>query len=98
MAGPAPPLPPPPPRPPVHASARPVGPAATPPPASGPAGPAHDVLGVAVEDDKWLVSLDPKVSLSTGTATKDPLRVPVADAQRLLREAAREAAGLPKGA
>jgi hypothetical protein len=56
------------------------------------------VLGVAVEDDKWLVRLDPRVSLSTGTPTKDPLRVPVADAQRLLREAAREAAGIPKGA
>jgi len=98
MAGPEPHFPHPGAEPPVHASARPVGPAATPPPASGGPGPAHEVLGVAVEDDKWFVSLDPKVSLSTGTATKDPLRVPVADAQRLLREAAREAAGLPKGA
>src|SRR5215468_6242429 len=88
--------------PPVHGSARPVGPAATPPAAGSPGhevppGPAHEVLGVAVEDDKWFVRLDPRVSLSTGTPTKDPLRIPAADAQRLLREAAREAAGIPKG-
>lgn len=73
------------------------GPPGKPGPEQPPAGPAHEVLGVAVEDDKWFVRLDPHVTLSTGTPTTKPLRVPAADAQRLLRDAAREAAGIPKG-
>jgi hypothetical protein len=66
------------------------------------AGPAREVgdrevLGVPVADDTWLVRLPPGLSLSTGTPAKDVLRVPVGDAQRLLRDAARTAAGIPAG-
>jgi hypothetical protein len=71
--------------------------AVTPSPHAEPPKPAHEVLGVPVEDDSWLLRLDQGVSLSTGTPAQHVLRVPVADGQRLLREAAREAASIPPG-
>jgi hypothetical protein len=55
-----------------------------------------EILGATVTDRDWFRALGPGVYLSPGRAAPDLLRVPVGDAQRILRQTARVVADTPR--
>jgi hypothetical protein len=56
------------------------------------------VLGIDVGDASWFERVHPRVPPAPGRATTAPLRVPVAVAQKLLRDTVRLVADIPRGA
>ncbi len=58
--------------------------------------PQPELLGAVVRDNEWLRTLQPGTYLVPGKPAPHLLRVPVGDAQRILRQTARVVAGAAK--